>query len=74
MTERTITQNGMFGEITLTKEEFIKRWTDHVSQLYRLSYEQEWETFVKATLDVVEHKASLEFNEIWLSQQRGIEA
>lgn len=51
---RTIVVENSFGrEVEITKVEFIKRWTSHVSQLKGLSYGY-WDEFDKMEKRVAE--------------------
>ena len=36
---KTIEVGGFFGPKQITREDFVKQWTDHVNQLHRLSFD-----------------------------------
>lgn len=52
-TEKTITVQGYFRERQLTKEEYVKRWEDHMRELMSLSWAHT-EEFNKMTSRVKE--------------------
>ena len=57
----TITVQGYFGDKELTQDEFVTQWVDHVAQLRRLSWTQEWADEVDAILAKVTREARAEF-------------
>ena len=67
-----ITVSGFFGDKEVTKQEFAKQWTDHIAQLRRLTYSQQWQQKVDAILDQVRTQAEDEFVATYIEQQNNI--
>jgi len=66
---KTITiPNGGFRNVTLTKEEFIARWLEHVSHFYGLSYNQLVYNKVIEFASFIENVAAEKFEEIYIKQ------
>jgi hypothetical protein len=53
---------GMFGTIELTRENYVRRWSDQVRELKRLDYSQAWLDYVQGVTMAVEIKAGLEWD------------
>ena len=70
MTIKTITVANSFGsDIQLTKEEFAKRWTDHLNQLRMISWEQDWQQKVDRMMEETRDECHREFDRLWEKQQ-----
>jgi hypothetical protein len=68
MKEKTITVQGHFGDLELSKDKFIARWVDSVSDLQRLSWEPEWQDKVNAMKEDVLIEANREFERLYAIQ------
>lgn len=67
---KTITVDGYFSKIELTREQFIKRWLDHINEFKRLDWAPEWQTVVYDFEYVVTAKAGEEFDKTYASQNQ----
>lgn len=67
--EKTITQDGFFGERQYTKAEFIARWTSHFQEFYRLEGNAVFEGARSYFGRELERTCGEEFDKIWELQQ-----
>jgi hypothetical protein len=66
--ERTITVTGYFGDKQMTKEEYVKVWREHVGELLRIDYSDEWTREVTAIADKVIKRVEGEFDRMYEAQ------
>ncbi|MCD6337133.1 MAG: hypothetical protein J7M01_02740 [Candidatus Marinimicrobia bacterium] len=70
--ERTITVNNFFGDKQMNKNDFINVWSEHISQLKLLDYNEIWQDKVDDMMMGVRNKASNEFNRLYKFQNTDI--
>lgn len=75
-TEQTVTVKGHFGDVTLTKKEYIERWKSHAVELYNLvNYDAAPEVGtgydkVIEMIETIKQMAELKFDAIYKKQQK----
>jgi hypothetical protein len=68
---KTITVAGYFGkDKEITKDEFVKEWTDHTAQLKRIDWSLDWNKEVDEMIQYVKDRAELEFDRVLEEQSK----
>lgn len=65
MEERTIEVQGTFKPRRVTKEEFVKIWKEHATELWRLSSESSWINKISDLIEDVRREAEDEFERLF---------
>lgn len=69
--ERTITVSSWTGrDQQMTKDEFTKVWREHVGELLRIDYSDEWTREVTKIADKVIERCHMEFDRLYEAQNR----
>ena len=68
MNEETVTVVGYFGkDKQVTREEFVKVWKEHISELRRLSWD---DPRISEIIETVQEIASVEFDRLRAAQSK----
>lgn len=68
--QRTITVDGSFGEIQITKEKYCEMWKSHTNQLRRINYSLDWQKEVSVMTERVVEVVEADFERLYKEQNK----